>query len=151
MTGLLALTACGGGGGPSVDTDSPEWRAFEMRQGVMHIAEQKVLQIRAMANGEEPMDEAVFAKATADLAAVAGMMLDGFETQVIVAESRAEPAIFDNWADAEAKAAELQAAATQLAEAAATGGFAAAEGLVQGATQNCSKSCHSSYRGPEQE
>ena len=155
LTGLaagiaaLGLTACGGGGGgPAYDPESPEGMAQMYRDSVMELARQKSGLLIAMANEEVALDEAAFVKAAGDLAAIAAMMPEGFENQTLVAGSRTDPAIWDNWDDFESKLVALADATAALAEAAANGGFAAAQGMVRETTGNCGN-CHRPYRLPE--
>jgi cytochrome c556 len=154
MGALLSLTlmsACGqgqapaGGGASAVDPESPEGRAFLYRQSIMRVAAYKSATIGAMARGEVPVDEAAFAKAVNDLAAVAGMMAEGFMPQGAPEGSRALPEIWTNWADFETKADALVTAAQGLADATRTGGFAAGSPLVQSTAGNCG-GCHRTYR-----
>jgi cytochrome c556 len=111
----------------------------------MRVAANKSATIGAMARGEAPVDEAAFAKAVNDLAAVAGMMTEGFMPEGAPEGSRALPEVWTNWADFEQKAAALVTAAQGLADATRTGGFAAASPLVQDAVGNCG-GCHRTYR-----
>lgn len=149
-TMLAALAACGGGGGPSYDPDSPEGSAYIYRHAVMELASAKATILLEMAREERELDEAAFVEAAGDLAALAGMMIDGFENETLVAESRTDPSVWENWDDFESKMNDLVTAAAGLAEAAETGGFAAAQGLVSETTQNCG-ACHRPYRMAEAE
>jgi cytochrome c556 len=146
IAGFAALTACGAGGS---DPETPEFEAFKYRDSVMHLLEDKTLIINQMYREQVPLDEEIFVEATQDLAALANMMLDGFENQTLVPESRADPAIWENWDDFEARANNLIEGASALAEAASTGGFAAARGFVEGAVGTCG-SCHNRYRADEE-
>jgi cytochrome c556 len=145
--GFVTLAACGGGGGS--DPETPEYQAYEFRDSVMHAASTKMALINGMAREQIPLDEAAFVKATADLKALSGMMLEGFENPTLVPESMAEPAIWENWDDFEARMNNLITATDALAAAAANGGFQAARGLVTasagGTSSNCG-GCHTTYR-----
>lgn len=143
---FLSLAACGGGGGgPAADAETPEGEAYAYREAVMHLIADKMGTIGGMAREEIPVDEAVFTKATADLVALSGMILEGFEVQGIATGSRSLPEIWTEWDDFQQKANDLATAAAGLAQAATTGGFAAAQGLVQGTAGNCG-GCHRVYR-----
>jgi cytochrome c556 len=142
---FVLLAACGGGGGPPADADTPEGQAFEFRDAVMHVAAYKLETVGGMAREEIPLDEAVFVKSTADLAAAAGMIVEGFQTEGIATGSRALPDIWSNWDDFQKKANDTAQSTAALAEAAANGGFAAAQSLVQPAQQSCG-ACHRAYR-----
>ena len=150
--GFAALAACGGGG-PSYDPDSPEGQAYEFRHSVMHVAGVKVQLINTMAREQIAIDEAEFADAARELAVLTAMMPEGFEEELTVAESRADPAIWANKADFDARMEAAIEATARLAETVETGGFAAAQALVvasPGLASNCS-GCHNTYRLPEEE
>lgn len=145
---FTALVACGGGGGPSYDPDSTEGQAFEYRDAVMHLAGVRMEFINNMAREQIELDEAAFVKAAAELAVLTAMMPEGYETDVIVAESLSEPSIWENMDDFNARMNNAIEATAALAEAAQTGGFAAAQQLVvttPTTSSNCS-SCHNAYR-----
>jgi cytochrome c556 len=141
---VAGLASCGGGSAPPVD-DSPEGQAVQFRQSVMRAIGYKIVAARAMANGEVPADEAKFRKDTADVAALAGMLPDGFIPSSSSATSNANPEVWTNMPDFQQKAADLKNAADALAAAAASQGFEAAKGMVQTAQQTCG-ACHRSYR-----
>lgn len=150
LLSLALLSACGqgqapAGGGTAALEETPEGRAFLYRQAVMRVAANKTATLGSMARGEIPVDEAAFAKAANDLVAVAGMMTEGFMPQGMPEGSRALPEIWMNWADFEQKATDLATAAQGLADATASGGFSAAQALVQGTAGTCG-GCHRTYR-----
>ena len=150
---LATLAACGGGGGPSYDPESPEGMAYEYRQAVMRLAQSKMMLITQMAREQIPLDEAAFVQATADIAALARMMPAGFDNETLVAESLTEPSVFEDRADFDRRMNALIQATDALAEAAESGGFEGARGLVTasiGTFSNCG-GCHSSYRQDEEE
>ena len=140
----LTVAGCQGGGDAEMD-DSPEAQAFRYRQAVMRVIAQKMMPLGGMARGDVEVDEELFEKSATDLATVAGMTTEGFMPQGIPAGSRSVPAIWDNWSDFEAKAQDFQQAAQALADAATSGGFAAAQSLVQPVAQTCG-GCHRTYR-----
>jgi cytochrome c556 len=141
--GFLLLAACGGG--VPADADTPAGQAFQYRQAVMRVLANKMTTIGGMAREEIPLDAAVFTKATADLAAVAGMLREGFEGQGAAIGSRTLPEAWTNWDDFSQKSDDLTQATQALADAAASGGFAAAQGMVQGTAGTCG-ACHRVYR-----
>jgi cytochrome c556 len=152
MLGFAALAACGGGG-MSYDHDSPEGQAYEFRHSVMHVAGVKMELINNMARELVPVDEAEFTKAAKELAVLTEMMPEGFEQNLTVDESRAEPAIWENKADFDQRMDAAIEATAKLAETAETSGFAAAQALVvasPGISSNCS-GCHNNYRAREDE
>jgi len=146
---VLPLAACGqqgGGGGANAQADdSPEYQAFEFRDGAMHALAWKVGKLRAMAQGDIPVDNAVALKNARDTAALAGMLTDGFIPNSIVKGSLALPDIWKNFADFQQKATDLQMAASALADATQANGFEAAKGMVQAVGQSCG-GCHRPYR-----
>jgi len=146
--GFLLLTGCGGA---MVDEDAPGFGAYEYRHSLMHLAANRMALIGGMAREEVPLDEPKFVEATAQLAMLAKMNLDGFEMDPgeIVPMSRALPEIWQNMDDFEQKNQEFVDATQGLADAAAANGFAAAQGLVQGTASTCG-SCHRAYRMREE-
>jgi cytochrome c556 len=143
---LSVLSACGSQqGGAAADADTPEGAAFQYRQAVMRIVANKMTTIGGMAREEIPLDETAFKKATADLAVMAGMITEGFMPAGAPSGSKSLPEVWTNWSDFQQKATDLSNAAAGLAAAAQTGGFAAAQGLVQGTAGTCG-GCHRTYR-----
>ena len=141
---VAGLASCGGGGTAPVD-DSPEGQAVQYRQSVMRTLAYKVAAVRGMASAEVPLDEAKFRKDTADVAALAGMLPEGFIPSSSSADSNANPEVWTNMADFQQKAADLKNAADALAATAASQGFEAAKGMVQAAGSTCG-ACHRPYR-----
>jgi cytochrome c556 len=147
----LLVVACGGGGGTTATVeDTPEGAAFQYRRGVMQAIAYKVGQARGMAQGEIPVNEAVFAKHASDVATLAGMITEGFIPNSAVQGSAALPEIWTNNSDFQAKAADLQNAAQAFATAASSQGFEAAKGMVQAVGQSCG-GCHRPYRRRQEE
>jgi cytochrome c556 len=154
VTLLLPLLACSQGSAPGAPAaaavdDSPEGQAFQYRVGLMHAVAWKVGKLRAMAMGEIPVDDAAAVKNARDAAALAGMMPEGFIPNSAVKGSAALPEIWTNFSDFEAKAADLQKAASALADAAQANGFEASKGMVQAVGQSCG-GCHRPYRRREE-
>lgn len=145
---LMLIAGCGGGGS-GADEDTPEAAAFRFRDAVMTLLAAKALTVGGMARGDIPVDEAEFSKSVNDLAALSGMLVEGFMPEGMPNGSRAMPEIWQNWDDFVKKAGELQNAAMGLAEASNNGGFSAAQGLVQGTIGTCG-SCHRAYRKREE-
>lgn len=142
IASCLILSACGG---MEADMDTPAGQAYMYRESVMTLLANKLGLIGGMAREEIPLDEAKFVKATADLAALASMLPDGFETDDIAPQSRSLPVIWQQRDDFDSKANDLIQASQGLADAAQRGGFSAAQGLVQG-TQGTCGACHRMYR-----
>jgi len=111
----------------------------------MHALAWKVGKLRAMAQGDIPVDNAVALKNAQDTAALAGMIPDGFIPNSIVKGSLALPDIWKNFPDFQMKANDLQMAATALADATKANGFEASKGMVQAVGQSCG-GCHRPYR-----
>ena len=125
--------------------DTPEMAAYHYRESLMNTIAYKVGQVRGMEQGEIPVDEAAFAKHAGDVAALAGMIVEGFIPNSAVEGSAALPEVWTNMADFQQKAADLQTAAQALADAATANGFEAAKGMVQAVSQGCG-GCHRPYR-----
>jgi len=145
---VLPLAACGQGGGGGANAqadDSPEYQAFEFRDGVMHSLSWKVSKLRAMAQGEIPVDNAVALKNAKDTAALAGMLADGFIPNSVVKGSLALPDIWKNFSDFQQKANDLQTAAAALADATQANGFEASKGMLKAVGDSCG-GCHRPYR-----
>ena len=145
----LVLASCGGGGGAATEDDSPEAAAFHYRDGVMQSISWKMARIGGMASGEIPANNEQFTKDSRDLAALAGMLPEGFVPNSIVKGSIALPEIWTNAADFQAKAKQFQDAAQGLADAAASGGVEGGKAMVQGVRQTCG-GCHRTYRHRDQ-
>jgi cytochrome c556 len=138
--------------GPAVDQDTAEYAAMEYRQGLMHVMAFKAGPVRNMADGSMPVDEAVFAKSASDLAAAAGMITEGFvanSSSTDIPGSAGLPEIWSDWDDFVSKAAALETAATEIANLAAQGGFAAAQAAAGELGANCG-GCHRPYRQRDQ-
>ena len=143
---VAGLASCGVGGPAQAPADeSPEGQAVQYRQSLMRAIAYKVAAVRAMASGEVPADEAKFRKDTADVAALAGMLPEGFIPSSSATASNANPEVWTNTADFRQKAADLKTAADALAATAASQGFEAAKGMVQAAGSTCG-ACHRPYR-----
>jgi len=147
----LLLISCGGGGTAQAPTpDTPEYAAFTFRAGLMQTIAYKVAQARGMAQGEIPVDEALFAKHARDVAVLASMIPEGFIPNSAVEGSAALPEVWTNMADFQQKAADLQNAAQALADSATQNGFEAAKGMIQAVGQSCG-ACHRPYRRRQEE
>jgi cytochrome c556 len=144
---LIALAGCGGGA-PAVD-DSPEGQAYVYRQAVMDLVAAKMGTVGGMARGDIPDDQAAFTKAAADLVTLTGMMAEGFQTEGIVAASRAKPDIWANMSDFAQKAQDTVDAVTAVANAAQSGDFAGAKELAGNIGGTCG-ACHRPYRAADE-
>jgi cytochrome c556 len=142
---VSTLAACGGGPAAPTIPDTPEGAAFEFRTSLMNTLAWKVAQARAMAQGEIPVDEALFAKHANDIATLGGMLVEGFIPNSAIEGSAALPEVWTNRADFQQKAADFQNAAQALATAAQQNGFEAAKGMVQAVGSGCGN-CHRPYR-----
>ncbi len=149
---VLPLFGCGqGGSGAKAEAeDTPEQEAFDFRTGLMDSLSWKVGKLRGMAGGDIPIDNAAAVKHARDVAAIAGMLTEGFIPNSIVKGSAALPEIWMNFSDFQQKAGDLQMAATALADAAQANGFEAAKGMVQPVGQACG-GCHRPYRKRQEE
>jgi cytochrome c556 len=150
VTLVLPLLACQQSAPPAAAVDdSPEGQAFQFRHSLMTAVGWKVARLRAMAMGEIPVDNAAAEKDARDVAALAGMMSEGFIPNSAVEGSRALPAIWTNFPDFQQKANDLQTAAAALADATRANGFEASKGMVQPVGQSCG-GCHRPYRASEE-
>ena len=141
------MTACnqqGSAPAAAAEDDSPEGQAIGYRQGLMEAMSWKTVRLRGMASGDQPMDEAVFKKDAHDIAALAGMIAEGFIPNSAKEGSAALPEIWMNFEDFTKKAAELQTGMQGVADAADQNGVEAAKGMVQAAA-TCGN-CHRPYR-----
>jgi len=152
--GLILLIGVGcsqEGAGPVavVDEDSPEFAAMEYRQGLMEVIAFKAGTIRDMADGNSEVDSDMFTEYAADLAAVAGMIVEGFVPGSDIDSlpgSAALPDIWANWDDFLERAATLEATAQNVADLAATGGFAAGQAAAAEEIGPACGGCHRNYR-----
>lgn len=146
VASVALLAGCGGsGGGMAEADDSPEARAYGYRHAVMELVAAKNGILGGMARGEMPDDQALFTKAAGDLVTLAGMISEGFQTEGIVAGSRAVPEIWTNMADFNQKAQDTVTAVTAVANAAQRGDFAGAKELAGNIGGTCG-GCHRPYR-----
>lgn len=146
----FVLASCGGSGGGAPEDDSPEAQAVHFRQSIMTALAYQVGHIRGMASGDMPMDEAAFKKATHDVVALSGMIVEGFIPNSTMKGSAALPDIWMNFDDFKQKDADLMMAAQALADAADQSGVDAAKGLIQPVGQACG-GCHRPYRRREED
>ena len=143
------LAACGGRSAEAPVDDTPEGAAFQYRRAVMQSIAYKVGQIRGIADGSIPGDQAVFVKHANDVAALGSMIPEGFIPNSAVAGSAALPEVWTNMPDFQAKAMELATAAQALAVAAQQN-FDGAKGMVQSVGGTCGN-CHRPYRRRQEE
>jgi len=94
------------------DTRTPEEKAFEFRDGLMHTIEWKFGKvIEAKFKG----DKAGFKKQSSDLAYLTTMITEGFELKnSIVKDSKAKQDIWNDWDKFRKKAEDIQQAAHEL-------------------------------------
>jgi len=146
----MALASCGQSApGAGEQDDSPAAVAFRYRDGLMTTISWKVAQLRGMAQGDIPMDDAAFKKDAKDVITLASMIPEGFIPDSIVKGSAALPEIWMNLPDFKQKAMDLQNAAKALSDAAEANGAEAAKGMVQPVGSACG-ACHRPYRRREQ-
>lgn len=150
LAALAALATLAAGPGLAQD-DTPEQAAHEARSQHMNVYAFHIGKLGAMAQGGMEYDAA-----TATAAADALVALSGFDHALYwipgsavgeVEDSRALPAIWENYEDFETKQAALNEAATAMQAAAGTdlAGLQGAMGALGGA---CG-SCHETYRQPD--
>ena len=151
LLAATGLVGCGNGadgpaaGAAAVDEESPEYRAYDFRHGLMTVIGNRAGILRGMTTGDVPVDNDRFVKAATDMATLSTMVAEAFPAGSDVAGSRALPDVWTNAADFDAKVQDFQAAAMALADTAEAGGFAAAQGSVDALAQTCG-ACHRPYR-----
>ncbi|MCX7288221.1 MAG: cytochrome c [Rhodobacterales bacterium] len=134
------------------EEEDPFADAVEMRHGLMLQMATDLGKVGAMAKGEAPYDQAVAARAAANIAAIASVLsMDQFpagsEYQAS-ADSYALPAIWTAQDDFLVKIADLNTAAAGFQTAAATDVDALKAGM--GALGGACSACHKAYRQPEE-
>ncbi|MBR9764245.1 MAG: cytochrome c [Rhodobacteraceae bacterium] len=115
--------------------------AVKERMALMGEIRSNFAVIGGMAQGKVEFDAAKAGEAQAGLAAAAAMIPEKFEPQESDPESEASPAIWDNWDDFTAMAANLEQAALAL-DSSSLDGVKAGMGGIGGA---CG-ACHKAYR-----
>ncbi len=155
---LLVVAACGqapdgGAGAPAatnLDTESAEYAAMEYRHGLMHVIAFKAGKLRGMADGDIPVDEAVFVKSATDLAAATSMLDDAFpegtDSVSLAGASHALPEIWSDWNAFVERRTAMQTAAQTVAAQAQAGGFAAAQAAAAEQIGPACGGCHRPYR-----
>ena len=154
---LLAVAACGqapdGGAAANLDIESAEYAAMEYRHGLMHVIAFKAGKLRGMADGDIPVDEAVFLKSATDLAAAAKMLDEAFpegtDSESLAGASNALPDIWSDWNAFVEKRAALQSVSQTVAAQAQAGGFAAAQAAAAEQIGPACGGCHRPYRQRE--
>ena len=142
------------GGAAAGNEDSPEAAAMRYRQGLMQVQAFKLGVLRDMADGVTDADADVFAEYAADLAAVTGMLLDGFDglegsSTNALSGTRALPDIWSNWDDFVQKQSDLESAAEEVAAAASAPGFDVGPDSAAPLGPTCG-GCHRVYRQQQQ-
>lgn len=128
-----------------------ENRALEGRKGQFNILALNLGVLGGMAKGSVPYDAAAAQAAADSIVGVsmvhqATLFPEGSDNMSID-ETRAQPNIWENWADFESKWADLGTAAKGLQTAAAGGQEAI--GPAMGPLGGACKACHDTYRAPE--
>jgi cytochrome c556 len=122
---------------------TPEERAVDYRQDVMHVLAAQRNVLRDMVSGKRETNAEGFIIAANALAAVAKTIPEAFAKNAIVGESTAKPDIWKSWDDFVAKANNLATKAGSIAKTASTD-LAAAKGMVE-SIDECG-ACHEVYR-----
>src|SRR5262245_53204385 len=81
LGGLLVpmlIASCSQQASAPVVDESPEGVAFQYRQGLMRAVSYKMAHLNDMAEGKVTADAADFTKSARDLAALGGMLTEGF-------------------------------------------------------------------------
>ena len=154
---LLAVAGCGqappGDAAANLDTETAEYAAMEYRHGLMHVIAFKAGKVRGMADGEIPVDEAVFVQSAIDLAAAAKMLDDAFpegtDSVSLPGASNALPEIWSDWDAFVERRTALQTVSQTVAAQAQAGGFAAAQTAAAEQIGPSCGGCHRPYRQRE--
>ena len=147
---IIGAAGCSQDTGGGAEEDSPEFAAMRYRQSLMQVQAFKLGVLRDMAEGVIDADADVFEEYAADLAAVTGMLLDGFDglegsSAEALQGTRALPDIWANWDDFVQKQSDLQAAAEEVAAAASAPGFSVGADSAAPLGPACG-GCHRVYR-----
>ena len=129
------------------DEPTPEMRAVDYRQEVMHVISAQRRVMRDMAEGKRETNVETFTTAANALAAVAKTIPEAFAMNAIVEGSTAKPEIWKNWDDFITKANNLSAIGARMAKLAATD-IEAAKGMAAD-IKECG-GCHDNYRIEEE-
>ena len=116
--------------------------AIEYRQAVMTLIKWNMGQMGAMLKGKIPFDAEAFAKRAANLAVLSQMPLEGFTPGSDQGYTNADPSIWRNWDDYNAKMVKFQQEAAKLAEVAKT----ATRGEIGSQFVNTAKTCKGCHR-----
>jgi cytochrome c556 len=111
----------------------------------MRAIQWKVIELRAMADGDTALDEAQFKESAGELAALSTMITEGFGPGTDIAGSAAKPEVWSSWDNFVAEAKEFSDLAQNFANTAQQSGFNAAKDMAAQVGGAC-RSCHSPYR-----
>jgi len=122
---------------------TPEEKAVDYRQDVMHVIAAQRGVMRDMADGKRPTDAAAFSNAANALAAVAKVIPEAFTKNLTTSYSTAKPEIWSDMADFTAKSNALADKAGAIAKLASTN-IEGAKAMVKD-IEECG-GCHDVYR-----
>lgn len=120
-----------------------EMLAYVKRDGLMHLINGQRYILQQMLVGMREVDQAEFVRAARSLAMMFSMIPSTFEENLNVEESRALPAIWENWDDFVSKADEMRKIAEEIA---AMGEIHGAEATLEKVRLLSCGGCHSIYR-----
>jgi cytochrome c556 len=120
-----------------------EMLAYIKRDGLMHLINAQRYILNEMLVGKRKVEQDEFIRATRSLAALFSMIPSTFIDEYMVEESRAKPAIWENWDDFVSRAEEMRLIAEEISIMAELEGAEAALEKVR--LFNCGN-CHNYYR-----
>ena len=138
LSSLLAATTLGVA---QADVD----KTVDYRQSIFTIVGWNFGPLRAMAQGKIDFDAAKAQRHAGRISQMSMMIDDAFPPDSINGDSDALPGIWENWEDFQMKASNLQAAASALVEAAATGDQESTTTAFAKLGGAC-KACHDDYK-----
>ena len=128
--------------------DNPDEDAAHVRHALMEVMGWNMKTVAAMSTGKAPFDQGRAEEHGKRLAALGGMIADAFARDTSGADlsrpTKALPAIWQNQADFEMKAAKLVEAANAYAAAAGESEAAARKAFI--AVGGSCKGCHEDYK-----
>lgn len=122
-------------------------KAVEYRQKALSVMQNNFAYMGDMLKGDMPFDAAIFAERAETFAALTSVPWIGFSQEGAMPGNNTDalPAIWDNWDDFQERAQQLQADASALTAAAASGDEGKMRSAFMTAAKNC-KGCHDQYK-----
>lgn len=143
----LGLLLSSGASAEKATSEKQAGSAIEFRQALFQLVRSNVGALGAMAKGRAPLDAEVMQKNGLRLEQLSLMIPDylKLDTSDFNIDSSAEPKIWTNVEDFNAKALDLTNAAANLQKVAAAGNEGEYKQAIGGVLKTC-KGCHDSYK-----